>query len=70
MISLILFNSLHNISETQLFQQAIPDTSNYMIGGFAVIFISMLVYLISLIVRGRNLRQDLEILQEMEERSG
>ena len=69
MISLILLNSLFNISETQLFQQATPDTSNYMIGGFAVIFISMLVYLISLIVRGRNLRQDLEILQEMEDRS-
>lgn len=69
MVSHYLFNSLFNISATQLVQQSTPDTSNYMIGGFAVIFISMLVYLISLVVRGRNLRQDLEILQDLEDRS-
>ncbi|MFO7625615.1 MAG: hypothetical protein R6V73_14815 [Anaerolineales bacterium] len=53
----------------QQLQQTTPDTSNYMIGGFAVIFGAMLIYLISLIIRGRNLRQDFEILQELENRS-
>ena len=53
----------------QQLQQSTPDTSNYMIGGFAVIFGAMLIYIISLIIRGRNLRQDFEILQELENRS-
>ena len=53
----------------QQLQQTAPDTSNYMIGGFAVIFGAMLIYLVSLIIRGRNLRQDLDMLQELENRS-
>jgi len=43
------------------------DTLGYMIAGYVVIFGSMLLYLISLIVRRRNLTQDLEVLQEMDE---
>jgi hypothetical protein len=53
----------------QQLQQTTPDTSNYMVAGFGVIFGSMLIYLISLIVRQRNLRQDLEMLQELENQS-
>jgi hypothetical protein len=53
----------------QQLQQTTPDTSNYMIGGFAVIFGAMLIYLVSLIIRGRNLSQDLDMLQELEKRS-
>lgn len=49
-------------------QQTTPDTSNYMVAGFGVIFGAMLIYLISLVVRFRNLRQDLEMLQELEKR--
>jgi hypothetical protein len=37
-----------------------------MIAGFSVIFGVMLLYLISLVVRKRNLTQDLEVLQELE----
>jgi hypothetical protein len=48
-----------------LFQ--IPDTSGYMIGGYAFAFITMALYLISIILRGRNLRQDLTILENIEE---
>jgi hypothetical protein len=52
----------------QQLQQTTPDTSNYMVAGFGVIFGAMLIYLISLIARGRNLRQDLDMLQELENR--
>jgi hypothetical protein len=38
-----------------------------MIAGYAVIFGVMLVYLVSLYIRRRNLEQDLELLKEMEE---
>jgi uncharacterized membrane protein YecN with MAPEG domain len=40
-----------------------------MIAGYAVIFGIMLIYLASLIVRRRNLRQDEETLQELEQKS-
>ena len=39
------------------------DTTNYMIAGYAVIFGTMLLYIFSLLVRRKNLKQDLEILQ-------
>ena len=44
------------------------ETTNYMIAGYAVIFGVMLVYLVSLFVRWRNLKQDVQILQELEEK--
>jgi TRAP-type C4-dicarboxylate transport system permease small subunit len=44
------------------------DTLNYFIAGYSVIFGVMLVYLISLIVRFRNLRQDEKNLEEMEDK--
>jgi CcmD family protein len=47
-----------------------PDTSGYMIAGFVVIFTLMLAYLISLIVRHRNLEQDYETLEELENSGG
>ncbi len=49
-------------------QQAPPDTSAYMVGGYLVIFGAMLFYLVTLILRNRNLNQDLEILEDLEER--
>jgi len=45
------------------------NTLSYMIAGYAVIFGIMLIYLASLIVRRRNLRQDEETLQEVEQKS-
>jgi hypothetical protein len=44
------------------------ETTNYMIAGYAVIFGVMLIYLISLIIRRRNLKQDFQVLQELEEK--
>jgi L-asparagine transporter-like permease len=50
-------------------QQAGPaNTVSYMILGYAVIFVVILIYLMSLAIRSRNLRQDLEVLKELEEK--
>ena len=42
------------------------DTINFMIGGYAVIFSVMLIYLVSLVVRWRNLRQDEELIEQLD----
>ena len=48
------------------FAQAPVETTGYMIAGYAVIFGVMALYLISLIVRRRNLERDLEVLEDLE----
>jgi hypothetical protein len=45
-----------------------PDTVNFMILGYSVIFGVMALYLISLVVRFRNLRQDEKTLDELEKK--
>jgi hypothetical protein len=52
---------------SSLLQDVPADTTSYMIMGFVVIFGMMALYVISLIMRRRNLEQDLEVLQEMEQ---
>ena len=47
-------------------QDAPANTLNYMIAGYVVIFGVMLLYLISLSIRRRNLSQDLEILEDQD----
>lgn len=49
------------------FQEATPDTSGYMIAGFAVAFIVMALYVASLYLRARNLNQDRTMLEEMDQ---
>lgn len=44
-----------------------PDTMNFMILGYAVIFAAMAVYVITLLVRFRNLRADERMLAELDE---
>ncbi len=44
------------------------NTVSYFTAGYVVIFGTMLVYLVSLIVRWRNLRQDEKLLQELEKK--
>ena len=46
-----------------------PDTSAYMIAGYTIFFILLILYLISLFIRTRNLNQDLKILESMKEQS-
>jgi hypothetical protein len=48
------------------FQEATPDTSGYMIAGYAIAFLVMALYVASIYFRKRNLDQDMMILKEME----
>ena len=45
-----------------------PDTSGYMLAGYAVFFIVSAIYLISLVIRNRNLQRDLDLLEEMDKK--
>jgi hypothetical protein len=45
-----------------------PDTSTYMIAGFVVSFITMGIYVLSLYLRNRNLNQDVETLESLDEK--
>lgn len=56
-----------NMVNLLLLQQGPADTLDYMVAGYAVIFGVMLLYLGSLIIRTRNLRQDIELLEDLEE---
>jgi hypothetical protein len=44
------------------------NTMSYMLAGYGVIFGIMIIYLASLIIRWRNLRQDEEMLEELEKK--
>ena len=50
-------------------QEVTPNTSGYMIAGYAVAFIVMFLYVLSIYIRSRNLYQDLSLLEEMEKSS-
>jgi hypothetical protein len=49
------------------FQESTPDTSGYMIAGFAVAFIVMALYVASIYLRRRNLERDMTMLDEIKE---
>lgn len=48
------------------FLETTPNTSQYMIAGYAIAFGVMLIYVISLAVRNRNLNRELSMLEEMD----
>ncbi len=48
---------------------ATPETTNFMIAGYIVIFSVMFIYIVSLVLRRRKLTQDLKILEEMDDQS-
>ncbi len=48
------------------FQETTPDTTGYMIAGYAVAFIVMALYVASIYLRARNLSQDQALLEEMD----
>jgi len=50
-----------------LLQQAPAETTRYMLAGYSVIFGIMITYIVSLIVRNRNLKRDMESLNELEQ---
>ena len=45
-----------------------PDTSTYMIAGFVVSFLTLGLYILSLYIRNRNLNQDVETLETLDEK--
>ena len=49
------------------FQEPTPNTSGYMIAGYTIAFIVMGLYVLSLYLRNRNLRQDMSMLEEIED---
>lgn len=51
-----------------LLQEGPAETTGYMIAGYAVIFGVMGLYLASLFIRRRSLKQDLETLDELQEK--
>jgi len=51
-------------------QEAIPDTSGYMILGYTVAFTVMTLYVFSLYIRNRNLQRDLSMLDELDKPKG
>lgn len=48
------------------FQETTPDTTGYMIAGFAITFLVLAVYAASLYLRSRNLKQDMDMLADLE----
>ncbi len=49
-----------------LFQDATPpDTMNYMVLGYTVFFVLTAIYLLSFILRSRNLKRDMDTLTQM-----
>ena len=45
---------------------ATPDTLNYMVSGYIVFAVVMLVYIVSLISRWNNLNREKQMLDEIE----
>ena len=43
-----------------------PETTNYMIAGYAVFFGVFVIFIASMAVRWSNLKRDLQALKEME----
>ena len=50
-------------------QDTTPDTSGYMIAGYVIFFVLLIIYLASLLIRTRNLNADLKILESMDEKN-
>lgn len=44
-----------------------PDTSQYMVAGYAIAFAVMFLYVASLYIRYRNLNRDISLFEEMEQ---
>jgi len=47
--------------------QTTPDTSGYMIAGYIITFVTMGLYVASMYIRNRNLKQDITMLESLEQ---
>ena len=50
-----------------MFLETTPNTSSYMIAGYVIAFVVMGIYIASLYIRNRNLKQDIETLESMQD---
>jgi CcmD family protein len=50
-----------------LILQAPAETTRYLVAGYTVIFGIILLYVVSLIVRSRNLKREIETLKQLDE---
>ena len=48
------------------FLETPPDTSQYMLAGYAIAFGVMFIYVVSLVIRFRNLNRDMSMLEDMD----
>ena len=46
--------------------ESIPNTDQYMIAGYVVSFLTMGIYVLSMYIRSKNLKRDLDTLEEMD----
>ena len=49
-----------------MFLETTPDTSSYMIAGYAIAFTVMGLYVLSMYLRNASLKRDLEMLESIE----
>lgn len=49
--------------------ESVPNTTNYMIAGYVVAFVTMAIYVVSLFIRSRNLNRDLSTLESLDAES-
>lgn len=47
--------------------ETFPDTSGYMIAGYIISFLTMGIYVLSMYIRTKNLKNDLDMLESMDE---
>ncbi len=62
----LLGGSAPGLAVVNLLQEGPADTTGYMVLGLGVILGSMALYLASLVNRRRNLRRDLQVLDQVE----
>jgi len=48
------------------FQQAPAETTKYMVAGYAVIFLIIFLYLVSLYIRFRNVKREYELFMDLD----
>jgi predicted metallo-beta-lactamase superfamily hydrolase len=50
-----------------LFQEVTPDTANYLILGYVVLIGGPLLYLLSYVLRRRNLERDIQLMESLKD---
>ena len=50
-----------------LFQEVTPETTGYLLLGYAVLIGGPLLYLLSYLVRRRNLERDIRLMESLED---